>query len=166
MKGALEEAFRAHAWGTRRLLEFCRDLSGEQLAAKDSDRTTWSILEVLNHLVCSDGYFLGMLSTGARLDWISSEEDRVGVDILLEHAERLAPLWQDYLATTDDMDRLVLIDDGTFECRAGVLVANALHHGDLHREWVCSMLARSGMEPPDLQPWEYAIEEGRARFIT
>jgi len=66
----------------------------------------------------------------------------------------------------DDAERLVMLDEGTFECRAGVIVAHALHHGDLHREQICSILRRIGLEPPDLQPWEYAIDKGRARFVS
>ena len=79
---------------------------------------------------------------------------------------RLAGLWETYLESGDDAERLVMLDEGTFECRAGVIVAHALHHGDLHREQICSILRRIGLEPPDLQPWEYAVDKGRARFVS
>ncbi len=88
------------------------------------------------------------------------------MDALLERSAKLAGLWETYLETSDDAERLVLLDEGTFECRAGVVVAHALHHGDLHREQICSILRRQGLEPPDLQPWEYAIDKGRARFLA
>jgi uncharacterized damage-inducible protein DinB len=88
------------------------------------------------------------------------------MDALLERSAKLAGLWETYLKTDDDAERLVLLDQGTFECRAGVVVAHALHHGDLHREQICSIVRGQRMEPPDLQPWEYAIDKGRARFIT
>src|SRR5260370_37001128 len=39
VNGALEEAFRAHSWATRRLLEFCQALTPEQLAPGRNDAT-------------------------------------------------------------------------------------------------------------------------------
>jgi uncharacterized damage-inducible protein DinB len=167
MKGALEEAFRAHAWANRRLLEFCQDLTPEQLAAGRNDATGWSILQTFTHLVSADGYFVGTLDGSGRPvpRWNEDEDPAWAMDDLLERSARLEGLWKAYLETADDADRLVLLDNGTFECRAGVVVAHALHHGDLHREQICSIIRRLGLEPPDLQPWEYALDKSRARFI-
>jgi uncharacterized damage-inducible protein DinB len=168
VNGALEEAFRAHAWATRRLLELCQDLTPEQLAAGRHDATGWGILETLSHLVSADGYYVGTLDSSGRPvpKWNDTEEPAWGMDALRERSAKLAGLWETYLKTGDDAERLVLLDEGTFECRAGVIVAHALHHGDLHREQVCSILRGLGLEPPDLQPWEYALEKGRARFVA
>ena len=168
MNGALEEAFRAHSWATRRLLEFCHDLTPEQLAAGRNDATGWGILETFTHLVSADGYYAGTLNGSGRPvpKWNESDEPAWGIDALLEGSAKVAGLWETYLKIDDDADRLVLLDQGTFECRAGVVAAHTLHHGDLHREQICSILRRQGIEPPDLQPWEYAIDKGRARFIA
>jgi uncharacterized damage-inducible protein DinB len=167
VNGALEEAFRAHAWATQRLLESCRDLSAEQLAATNSV-TGWTILQTFTHLVSADGYYVGTVSGSGRPvpRWNEDEDPAWTYDDLLERSTLLAGLWKSYLEQTDDADRLVVIDNGTFECRAGVIVAHALHHGDLHREQICSTLRGLGLEPPDLQPWEYALDTGRARFVT
>lgn len=167
MKGALEEAFRAHAWATRRLLEFCKDLSATQLAATNAT-THWSILGTFTHLVSADGYYVGSLSGIGRPvpAWNESEEQIWAIDVLLERSARLAGMWASYLQAGDNSERLVVLDEGTFECRASIVVAHALHHGDLHREQICSVLRRLGLEPPDLQPWEYALDNGRARFLT
>lgn len=167
MNGGLEEAYRAHAWATRRLLDFCNELTAEQLAAGRNDATGWSILQTLTHLVSADGYYIGLLSGSPRPvpRWNEDEDPAWEMDALLERSDKLAELWQSYLKTADDADRLILMDNGTFESRAGVIVAHGLHHGDLHREQVCSILRGQGLEPPDLQPWEYATEQGRARFV-
>jgi uncharacterized damage-inducible protein DinB len=47
------------------------------------------------------------------------------------------------------------------EVRAGVIVAQALHHGNAHREQICAILTSLGIEPPDIQPWECAWATGR-----
>src|SRR6266700_280236 len=66
VNGALEEAFRAHSWATRRLLEFCQKLTPEQLAAGRNDATGWSVLETFSHLVSADGYYVGSLDGSGR----------------------------------------------------------------------------------------------------
>jgi uncharacterized damage-inducible protein DinB len=42
------------------------------------------------------------------------------------------------------------------EVRGGVIVAQAFHHGNAHREQICAVLTGLGVEPPDIQPWAYA----------
>lgn len=167
MNGLPDDAFRAHAWSTRRLLEFCRGLNADQLAATNPV-THWNILGTFTHLVSADGYYVGSLAgTGRPVpSWDESEEQIWTMDELFERSTLVAQLWEAYLKTRDDPERLVVIDNGTFECRTGVIVAHALHHGDLHREQICSIVRGLALEPPDLQPWEYAVDTGRARFIT
>jgi uncharacterized damage-inducible protein DinB len=166
VNGALTEAFRAHAWATRTLLELCGQVGAEELDARH-DATGWTVTQTLTHLVSADGYYVATLTGTVRPvpRWNDEADPPWSVDLLRSSAERVAALWAAYLATADDADRLVVLDEGTFECRAGVIVAHALHHGDLHREQVCTILRSVGLEPPDLQPWEYALDSGRARFL-
>ena len=167
MPSFLDDAFRAHAWSTRRLVDFCRGLSTDQLAAASSV-TSWSILGTFTHLVSADGYYVGSLTGAGRPvpRWDESADQVWDIDTIAQRAELVAGLWEAYLKKPDDLERVVVIDSGTFECRAGVIVAHALHHGDLHREQICAIIRSLGLEPPDLQPWEYALDTGRARFIT
>jgi hypothetical protein len=46
-----------------------------------------------------------------------------------------------------------------------VVVIQALHHASIHGEQVCKALEAMGFEPPDLQPWAYADETGRSRWL-
>lgn len=166
VKGMLEEGFRAHDWANRKLLAFCSRLSSEQLAATNPV-THWSMLGTFTHVVSADGYYLSSLTGGGRLvpAWNEDEDAAWSLDELRERAASVAAAWQDYLKTEDDSDRLLVIDRGTFEVRAGVLVTQALHHGVLHREQICEIARGLGLQPPDLQTWEYATESGRARFL-
>ncbi len=166
MKGALEEGFRAHSWANRKLLEFCEELAPEQLAATNPV-THWSMLATFTHVVSADGYYLSSLTGKGRIvpAWNEDEDAAWTIDVLRQRAAKVAAAWDEYLKTEDDSDRLLVIDSGTFECRAGVLVAQALHHGVLHREQICESARLIGLEPPDLQVWEYATQSGRARFL-
>ena len=44
-------------------------------------------------------------------------------------------------------------------------VAQALHHGNVHREQICAAITRLGMEPPDVQAWSYGEATGRGREL-
>jgi uncharacterized damage-inducible protein DinB len=44
-----------------------------------------------------------------------------------------------------------------------VLVIQALHHGNPHREQICAILTGLGIEPPDIQARAYAEATDHAR---
>ena len=163
----LREAFRHHAWATRRLLAFVAGLPPEQLAQSRTAPLagdTGSILETLDHIVCSDGSYLGAL-TGRRPAWAQErglEADLPGMASLVDEAESE---WMGLLAGADDAERTVFLDAGTYETRAAIVIAQALHHGSAHREQVCAILRELGHDPPELQPWDYADAIGRSRWV-
>jgi uncharacterized damage-inducible protein DinB len=159
VNGALLEPFRHNSWATGQLLAFCRDLPEEQLAASATG-TYGSIRATFNHLVLSDGRYLRRLAGGAPA-WVDRPDDDADLDQLAAWAEEAGQLWERLLSEPVDAERVVVVDDGALEVRAGVIVAQALHHGNAHREQVCATLTSLGIEPPDIQPWEYAWATGR-----
>ena len=54
--------------------------------------------------------------------------------------------WERLLAEPVDPERVVVVDDGALEVRAGMIVAQALHHGNTHREQICAILTSQGIE--------------------
>ena len=163
----LKEAFRHHAWATRELLAFCARLRPEQLSQPRPTPLAGdhgSILETLDHIVCTDGGYLGAL-TGHRLDW--ARERGLGSDLgeLAPWVDEAEALWMGFLSRPDDAARKVFLDAGTYETDAAVVTAQALHHGSAHREQICAMLRELGLDPPDLQPWAFADQTGRSRWI-
>ena len=62
-----------------------------------------------------------------------------------------------------DAEQFLILDEGKYQAPASVLVAQALHHGNAHREQVCSILTGLGIEPPDVQAWAWADATGRGR---
>jgi len=158
VNGALLETFRHNSWATRQLLAFCRDLSEEQLAASATG-TYGSIRATFNHIVLSDGRYLRRLAGDAPA-WVD-RPDEAELDELTAWTEEAGQRWERFLSEPVDAERVVVVDDGALEVRAGVIVAQALHHGNAHREQICAVLTRLGVEPPDIQPWEYAWATGR-----
>ncbi|MEP6753493.1 MAG: DinB family protein [Candidatus Dormiibacterota bacterium] len=163
----LKEAFRHHAWATRELLAFCAQLRPEQLSeprpmplAEDHG----SILETFDHIVCTDGGYLGAL-TGHRPAWAHERGLRADLGELASWVDEAEALWMGFLSLPDDAERRVLLDAGTYETDAAIVTGQALHHGSLHREQICAILREFRLEPPDLQPWAFADATGRSRWI-
>jgi uncharacterized damage-inducible protein DinB len=172
---------RHNLWASRTLLEVCRSLTDEQLTAP-AVAAYGSILETLNHLVYSEGGYLSSLG-GPRTTWVEAIQDAlaehpapwsddevrepiVPLDELALRLDELERLWESFLAGEEfDAERLCVLDLGTYECPAGIVMAQVFHHGSLHREQVCAMLTSLGVEPPDLQPWEFADSTGISRFL-
>ena len=53
-------------------------------------------------------------------------------------------------------------DDGTdSHAPLGIRLAQALHHGTDHRSQICTALTTLGVEPPMIDVWDYAEQDGR-----
>ena len=167
INATLKEAFRHHAWATRKLLEFCAQLTPEQRSQPPPTPLAGdhgSILETFDHIVCSDGGYLGSL-TGHRLSWAHERGLNADIGELAAWVDEAEALWMGFLSLADNGARKVLLDAGTYETHAAIVTIQALHHGSAHREQICAILRDFGLEPPDMQPWEFADTTGRSRWI-
>jgi uncharacterized damage-inducible protein DinB len=150
-----------HAWANAQLLTFCQGLDGPTLDTTVPG-TYGTILETLRHLIDSEASYLYRL-TGAWPAHPWREDDAVGLDVLAERAAVLAVTLERFLASDWDDERLgeAYGDDEVFAVRAGVFLAQALHHANEHRAHVCTILGALGHEPPDVSVWGYALATGR-----
>jgi uncharacterized damage-inducible protein DinB len=162
MKEILLEAFRHHAWANKQLLAACRSLPYEQLrvsgTAAGTDR---GILAILNHITRSDRWYVSR--RGQRPDWVENEEDTADLDELERRADQNAEVWEGLLSQPLDATKLIILDQGAYEAEQSVLVVQALHHGNAHREQISAILTGLEIEPPDIQAWVYAEATGHAR---
>jgi len=156
---ALLEAFRHNTWATRDLLEFCSDLSDEQLTSS-APGTFGTILDTFNHIVGSEASYLSRLS-GHAPAWLPKEGERVGLQQLAAWNDELEQRWERFLAEPFDAERVFVLDQGAYWSKAIVMLVQALHHGSAHREQISAMLTTLGREPPGTQAWEWADATGR-----
>ena len=179
MNEALRYFCRHNVWASRTLLERCRSLTDEQLSAP-AVASYGTIIETFRHLVMSDAGYLRALG-GPETPWLSDYQralDQVAepwndgpmedgdLDELERRIDQTAGLWETLLDTEEfDAARVRTLDSGTYECPAGIVMAQAFHHGSLHREQICAMLTALGVESPDLQPWAFADATGISRFL-
>jgi len=159
MTDVLLEAFRHHAWATKELLSFCRELPEEHLT-RPGQGTYGSIVDTFHHLILSDGGYL-RAPFDAEPAWAREAIETKDFDELAGRIEETAALWERHLSDPPDADHVLTVDQGTLEVRLGVVLTQALHHGNAHREQISSMLTSLGHEPPDVQAWGWAEATGR-----
>ena len=162
----LEDAFNHHVWATLRLLDACGELTPEQLAASVPG-TYGSILDTLRHTVAADCGYLWVLTAEKHPRIEDDEEPTMGLSDLREAMVDNGPAWMALLASDLDPDRVVVRhrDDGTTSAApVGVRLAQAIHHGTDHRSQVCTALTSLGIEPPEIDAWAHATEQGTLVF--
>jgi uncharacterized damage-inducible protein DinB len=162
MKEILLEGFRHNAWANKQLLAACRGLPHEQLTlAGTAAGTDRGILAIFNHIIQSDRGYASR--RGDRPDWVENGEGTADLDELERRADENAEVWERFFSQPLDATKLIILDQGAYEAEQSVLVVQALHHGNAHREQISAVLTGLGTEPPDIQAWAYAEATGHAR---
>ena len=159
-RSVLEDAFGHHVWATLRLVDACLRLTPEQLGTAVPG-TYGPILETVRHLVGSDSSYLFAM-TGGRTSLI--DEDHMDLPQLWAAMESHGADWSWLLTQDFDPDAVTVRrrDDGS-ETHApmGIRLAQALHHGTDHRSQICTILTTLGVEPPGIDVWDFAGQDGR-----
>ena len=162
MNEILIEAFHQKDWAMKALIVACKKCSVEELTRPAVG--FGSILATLNHLALADAGYAASL-TGDRAVWAVADSETNDLQELIVRVEENAARWKQYLHKPIDGEHLAFLDKGAYETHTAVVVMQALHHASIHGEQVCKALEASGFEPPDLQPWAYADETGRSRWL-
>ena len=163
-KTLLDDAFAHHTWATLQVMDVCAELDPEQLEAT-APGTYGTILDTLRHIVSADSAYLFAM-TGGKVQPI--DEERMDLAVLRKTTEGFVSEYSALLATDLDPDRIVVRhrDDGS-ETHAplGIRLAQVVHHGTDHRSQICSILTTLGVEPPLIDVWDYADQDGRLTEI-
>ena len=160
----LIDAFHHNAWATRQLLTYCRDLTPAQLEASAAG-VFGSPIATFWHIVGAEASYCSRLS-GQRPDWDWRTDEPPSLDVIAARAEEMAGRWEAFLAEPFDAERLLRYqweDETPMDVPAGVVLAQALHHGNEHRTQIYTVLTELGLKPPEHGVWEFAVETGRAR---
>jgi uncharacterized damage-inducible protein DinB len=159
-RSPLADAFGHNTWATLRILDACQSLSAEQLDAAVVG-IYGSILTTLRHLVASDRSYLELLSDGAVEDVDEETLDLASMRAVIEAND---PIWQEVIGGDIDPERVVVRhrDDGSeSSAPLGVRLAQVIHHGTDHRSQICTVLTSIGIQPPEIDVWDYAEQDGR-----
>ena len=160
----LEDAFAHHVWATLRLVDTCRSLSPEQLGT-EVPGTYGSILAMTRHIVGADSFYLFTL-TGGQTALI--DEDAMDLSELRVAMEGNGAAWSQLMTQRLDPEAVFVRhrDDGS-ETHApiGIRLAQALHHGTDHRSQICTALTTLGIQPPDIDVWDFGAHDGRVTEV-
>lgn len=165
MSEAILDAFRHNAWATRVLIEFCRGLDEEQLTT-GAPGVYGSVIDTLKHLVTSEGNYTSLF-TGTLPDWDTTDYEKASLGQVAAWATDSGSIWEAVLSRSIDGDALLKrrqADGSDEEVRAGVMLAQVLHHSNAHREQVSAVLTGLGLTPPNVSAWAYGRETGRYRL--
>ena len=164
-RSLLADAFEHHVWASLRVLDACAALEPAQLDTTVPG-TYGSIIDTLRHLVGADCGYLFTL-TGGRLPEL--DEASLDVAALRAQMEANGPEWTAFLAGDIDVDADVVRhrDDGTnSHAPLGIRLAQVPHHGTDHRSQICTALTALGIEPPEIDVWDFADQAGRLSVTT
>jgi uncharacterized damage-inducible protein DinB len=156
----LHDAFAHNVWASLRIIDACMALSPEQRET-EVPGTYGSILDTVRHLVGADAGYLWVLTGGAspRID-----EESMDLRQLRAIMEGNGPAWAALLDGDPDPATVVVRhrDDGTdSHAPMSIRLSQVIHHGTDHRSQVCTALTTLGIEPPEIDVWAFAAEDGR-----
>ncbi len=150
----LTTLFSHHLWANLRLLERCADLTPDQMEATMVG-AYGSIYETLEHIVRSEKSYFTRISTGQPYRRPENPPRMAVADMIDSMRETGTGLIE--WASKVQVEETVEVDwDGTPRgVPKTILLTQALFHAAEHREQIKSIMTQIGIEPPDLQGWEF-----------
>jgi uncharacterized damage-inducible protein DinB len=150
----LTTLFSHHRWANLRLLECCAALTATQLDATILG-TFGAIRDTLQHIVLAEKSYLSRISTGQRY---ARPEDAPALT-LAEMAESLHATGAgliEWAARVQAEDTVPIDWDGVLrEVPKTILLTQAINHATEHRAQIMAILTQLGIEPPELDAWNY-----------
>jgi uncharacterized damage-inducible protein DinB len=155
----LAQVLRYNRWANERIVDACRSLTDGQLDEHVQGAEERTIRETVFHIAAGQLDFVarmggqaqdrGQARTWAGFEALAETLAR-GSDALLEAAEGLVL----------DADIVVPYMDKRPAFPKSLFITHAVAHGTMHRTEICMMMRAIGVEPPNLDGWEYAAAMG------
>jgi uncharacterized damage-inducible protein DinB len=160
----LRDAFDHHVWATNKLIDACLELPAGQLEASVPG-IYGSIIGTFRHTVGGDASYLHVLTGGGVAE---IDEDAMDLRELRGVMEADGTAWRQLLDGDIDPNAMATRhrDDGTdSHVPVTIRLAQAIHHGTDHRSQICTALTTLGVEPPDIDVFDFAQQDGRVEVV-
>jgi uncharacterized damage-inducible protein DinB len=156
MTTGLADFFRYNLWANLRLLDNCAQLSDAQLDATMIG-TFGSVRETLIHVFSSEEGYAGHVTGHTPHPRLKDLNTFPGFDELRRRAEQSGQALITFTeqAESRDLDRILHLDEGTYDAPVIVVLIQAINHGIDHRSQIATLLAQQEIEAPDLDGWSY-----------
>ena len=147
------EAFRYHRWATLHLLGVCSGLSDSKLELT-TPGTYGTIKDTWTHLAGAEQRYAARLAGGEPK--FSEQEGFPGLErireLLTSSTDRLTELAG---SMQPDPNYTAKFRDGMYRVEPGVVLIQALHHGNDHRTHICTIFGAHGIEYGEMDLWAY-----------
>jgi uncharacterized damage-inducible protein DinB len=153
------EFLHYNRWANLHLIDACRDLTPDQLASS-APGTYGSIYATLVHILQAEARYYQRLA-GIRLDPPFAWDAAPPLSEIRPYAERVSSALveaAEQMQITDSFPRDW--DDPEWEglssrYKAVAMLIQVVNHGVEHRTNITTILSQQGIQPPDLDGWEY-----------
>jgi uncharacterized damage-inducible protein DinB len=158
------EAFRYHRWANDHLLEVCSSLPAEQLELT-TPGTYGTISATWHHLAGAQERYVARLSS--REPQFSERDPFPGIQGIAGHLGRTTEALIDLAATVPPEPAITAkFRDGQYRLYPGVVLLQALHHGNDHRTHICTILGANSIEYGDMDLWAYGEATGNLEKVS
>ena len=155
----LTTVFAHNAWANLKLLDFCEQLSEEQLDAT-AIGCFGSIRDTLCHIVGGEMSYVERVN--GKLPPTPFSEDQFPGFAALKDVARWTndELLQLALSAREDTNVREGDARNVYEYRLASLMVQAINHATEHRAQIATIITQLGLEPPDMSGWQYMVEIG------
>jgi uncharacterized damage-inducible protein DinB len=152
-----QQLYRHNRWANRLVLEACRALTPEQLAAT-CEGTYGALGPTLAHLAAAESGYVHRLSGEPRVLAWREPEDVPAIDVLIDALDRTGARLVQLAATTadDHIAAFTTLDGEEVRLPGWLLLAQAIDHAREHRSHAATILTQLGITPPDIDVWAFA----------
>jgi uncharacterized damage-inducible protein DinB len=152
------EAFRYNRWANLHLLDVCAKLSEDQLHLT-APGTYGTVAATFLHLLAAEQRYLRRLA-GTKPE-ISEREAAPPMAVLREHAARSGDQLIEAARRITPEDSIEEERGGRLtKLQLGVVIVQALHHGNDHRTHICTILGHHQIAYGDMDVWAYGEATG------
>ena len=154
MTTVLLELVKHKTWATQKLFALCQSVD-PQLIDITTPGVYGTLRATLVHMVNADRNYYRRLC--GEEPWPKMDEQTTDLPTLVERFNEIAPAWEELAADEEVSERDLHYPRGEI-VKGSVVFAQSIHHGDVHRAHVLSILGATVKEVPEFDLWEYAFE--------
>lgn len=154
----LVEAFRYHRWANLHLLDICGEMTEEQLQLT-APGTYGTLAATLQHMLDAERWYLWRL--GGQVGGFRKHHKFSGLAALRKLANVQGDQLIDLAKRARGQDVLVeKYGTESWKVDTGLILVQALHHGNDHRTHVCTILGANGIGYGEMDVWAYGDVTG------
>lgn len=150
------EFFRYNLWANLALIDFCSQLTDEQLEAT-TEGVYGNIRDTLMHIFTCEERYAGHLNGQYPEPSLESFPEFVGFPELRRRAQQSG---ESLITSAEkaDLHRVLWLDKGTYAAPPMIIFIQAINHGVDHRSQISTILSLLDIELPGLDGWTYNDE--------